>query len=301
MSIHDGFLNTSNALGNLGTVATNVNVHRFFQNVDGRNWHCIASYCKFKDVNNTAWDHMEIYEESLKTILDHHAVSSILKIRAKQLLNKFEPETFAFELAKTIRDAAKIHAETSAQTFHLNILEGNTKKHLLSGANDVRQRQITKAEGDSDHYYKESRQKTAQRHSNVSGNLSNPRVDIDLPRISPSKLLGDNDVEEGENQLDHENAILETSSYKSFTFGATSKTVEDTMANLSDSEDVIPTTPPYQSCSLASSLESITSTPMAVQQVLALMIPFRFEQLDLEIICFILSQEYGVLLDYGGL
>ncbi|KAF9202274.1 hypothetical protein BGZ49_007542 [Haplosporangium sp. Z 27] len=133
----------------------------------------------------------------------------------------------------------------------------NFRKRGSDQCNNVKQGQVTKAAGDSDDHHIESRQRTSQRHCNVSEDLPNLRDQTDLPRISPSRLLGENDVDAQENLSDNENAVPRTLSRKPSTFGATSKLVEDTWANLSDNEDMMPMTPPRQSSSPDSTLEAI--------------------------------------------
>ncbi|KAI8353973.1 hypothetical protein B0O80DRAFT_66993 [Mortierella sp. GBAus27b] len=109
--------------GNIGVVPANLDVHKFFKTVDARNWDRAASFCKFRD-NRSAQEHTTIFENSLTVISTHASVSPKLRQRAAQILATFAPDSFTQDFAEAVLESSRKLAQTTGQTFHLNLVEG---------------------------------------------------------------------------------------------------------------------------------------------------------------------------------
>ncbi|KAF9199941.1 hypothetical protein BGZ49_009886 [Haplosporangium sp. Z 27] len=114
----------SDTEGNLGVIDDRINVHRFFKVVDARNWGRVTSFFKLRDVERTTAEHSEMYLQDLRIISEHGSVSALIQRRARHLLEHFAVDEFRNEFATLLLNAGKKQAAQSAQSFHLNVIEG---------------------------------------------------------------------------------------------------------------------------------------------------------------------------------
>ncbi|KAF9178170.1 hypothetical protein BGZ51_008041 [Haplosporangium sp. Z 767] len=120
--------------GNLGAVNQRIGVHKFFKEVDARNWDRIESFFKFRDINKTAREHTEMYKQGLTIISGHNnGVSMNIRKRAQYLLRSFAYDQFMDEFATLALKVGTMHAEKSAQNLHLNVLHGAGRVMNSSG------------------------------------------------------------------------------------------------------------------------------------------------------------------------
>ncbi|KAG0207105.1 hypothetical protein BGX28_001581 [Mortierella sp. GBA30] len=96
---------------NMGTVPARIKVHRFFQEMDGRNWHRVEVFFKYRDVNLTGHEHVKIYSHDLETISKHKDVPQKLQARAATVLRSFVYDDFVGAYLTLTKKAEGRHAE----------------------------------------------------------------------------------------------------------------------------------------------------------------------------------------------